>query len=167
MEPTAPIACPVPHAPGPVPGVERLVADSAMQRQAAWFRILAGQVAAAGGLWLCFVTSSWLLRITGAISILFAMLWMRAQLRVLRSAREHVDYLELGPHHLALVEGGVARSIVLTSIRSVELDHDRLVVVLQLDDGTTLSLEPRYPGVGLRELGERVLQAVETARATP
>ncbi len=145
------------------PAVMRLVADTQNLRHAAWLRLCAAALAAISGVWLFAVTSSWVLRATAGASVLFAMIWTRAQLRVLRSPSATADYLEIGEHHLAIVEAGHARSVPLSAVRSVAIDEDRLVLVLDLQAGP-LIIEPRYRGVGLRELGQQIQHAVAAAQ---
>jgi hypothetical protein len=144
---------------------QRLEVDVAALRQAAWLRMLAALLSALSSLWLLAVTESWWLRAVALAGLAFAALWARAQRRVLGAEVSRVsrDYLELGEHHLAIVQQGQARSLSLASVRRIELDDDRLEVVLHLDSGEQLRLEPRYRGVGLRDLGKLLHDAVEHA----
>ena len=122
-------------------------------------RLVAAALAALSGLWLLIVSDGWLLRATALASVVFAGLWTRAVRRVAARGRSDPDWLELGQDHLAFHRSGTARSIALCDVRRVEIDEDRLVVVVCLADGERLTLEPRYLGLTLHDLARVVHEA--------
>jgi hypothetical protein len=168
MADPAPALCATPER-SPATTVERFVVDVSAERQAANLRLLAAAIALLGGLWLAGVAQALWLRGVGVTGCVFAVLWARRHLKQRRGQVEALatdahDYLELGEHHLAVREGAQARSLPLSSIAAVEIDDDRLVVVLRLHAGEPWLIEPRYQGLGLRELAERLHQAVAAER---
>jgi hypothetical protein len=145
---------------------ERLWVDMDGERQAAALRLLAAVLALGSGLWLMAVADELWLRGVGLTSCGFAVLWARRHWKQRKSQLPgQAHYLEIGEHHLALAEGADARSLPLSCIQAVEIDDDRLLVVLRLHDGEPWLIEPRYRGVGLRDLAERLYAAVEREQA--
>ena len=144
-------------------GGRRFLADSSGERQAAALRLSAAAVAAFSGIWLLAVTDSWLLRGTALVSILFATLW-GVSLARRRQPDGPSNHLEIGRHHLRLAQDGQARSVALRTVRSVEIDQDRLIIVLCLDGDERLTLDACYVGIGLQDLAELLHQAVFSSR---
>ena len=60
--------------------------------------------------------------------------------------------------------GAEQRAIPREHVARVELDDDRLVVVLRLTTGEELAIEPVYGGLGLRELGETLQRYLDPSR---
>ncbi len=144
---------------------ERLLVDVDSEQQAARLRLVAAGLALASGVWLVWVAQPLWLRGVGVVACAFAALWARRNVKQAAAhAAQPEAYLELGEDHLALVDGPSTRSLPLASIAAVELDDDRLVVVLRLHGGEPWLLEPRYRGIGLRELAQRVHRAVQAQR---
>jgi hypothetical protein len=134
----------------------RLAFDGAGQRTQADLRIGAACIAVLAGIWLAWVEGRWWLRLTALASVLFGMRWLSV-VRAARAARsDDADYLEITSDELVLATGAEIRRQPLDGIRAVELDHDRLTVMLRLASGEELAIEPNYGGLGLRELGETI-----------
>jgi hypothetical protein len=134
----------------------RLALDASGRRAQANLRIGAACIAVIAGIWLAWVEGRWWLRLTALASVLFGMRWLSLA-RASRAARkDDADYLEITGDELVLATGLEVRRLPLDSIRAVELDHDRLTVMLRLENGEELAIEPQYGGLGLRELGETI-----------
>jgi hypothetical protein len=139
----------------------RLPLDAASERAHATLRMAAAFIALGAGIWLVSVDGRFWLRLTALASVAFALRW----LQLLRAARAALSdgagqYLEIASDQVVLAAGASVRRVPRDSIRAVELDHDRLVVVLRLTSGEELPIEPRYGGLDLRELGETLQRAL-------
>jgi hypothetical protein len=136
----------------------RLMLDVETEESNAHLRLGAAALAVLGGAWLLWVERTepnWVLILVALASIVFALRWLtayRKQRVVTATAAAH--YLEITAERVILAEGSHQRSISCERIRAIELDEDRLAVVLRLYTGDTVVIEPVYGGLGLRELGE-------------
>jgi len=143
----------------------RLMLDRADVRGSARVRLAAAVVAGAASAWLIWVEQSIVLRLLALAGAAFAVRWIigyRKTGRSLSAADAH--YLEITKDRLTVADGTHPRSIPATQIERIELDEDRLVVVLRLEGGEELPIEPVYGGLGLRDLAETLQQYV-SARA--
>lgn len=136
----------------------RLMLDVEAEQRNAHLRLAAAALAVFGGAWLLWVQRSepnWVLIVVALAGIAFALRWL-ASYRKLRhvAGTAAAHYLEITAEHVTLAEGSQQRSIPREHIQAVELDDDRLAVVLRLHTAETVVIEPVYGGLGLRELGE-------------
>jgi hypothetical protein len=139
-------------------GPLRLMLDVEAEESNAHLRLAAAAFAVLGGAWLLWVQRTepnWVLVLVALASVLFALRWLGSyrKLRQL-AATAAAHYLEITAERVTLAEGPQQRSIACERIQAIELDEDRLAVVLRLHTGDTLVIEPVYGGLGLRELGE-------------
>jgi hypothetical protein len=128
-------------------------------------RLIAAVVAVVGGVWLAWVDDSLWLRLTALASGLFAVRFVASYRKARRLNPSDAQYLEITPEHLTLAHGAHLRSIPVEHIDRIELDEDRIAVVLCLGTGEELTVEPVYGGLGLRELAE-TLQRYSRGHAT-
>jgi hypothetical protein len=133
----------------------RLMLDTANERVLAGIRLGAAVIALAAGVWLAWVEGRWWLRLTAFASVAFALRWFTS-LRAARAALADSSgqYLEITSEHVVIAGLGSERKVARADVQAVELDNDRLVVVLRLKDGEAFPIEPRYGGFTVRELGE-------------
>jgi hypothetical protein len=151
---------------GPVPQPSRrFEVDRSALDTAAALRGAAAMLAGVAGLWLLAVAQAWVPRALALAGLVFAFFWGRAQWRHLRTRERVSGYLELAPATLVISDGSATRHIALADVRSVEVDDDRLEVLLQLASGEALRVEPQYRGVGLHELARLLHEAASRARA--
>lgn len=138
-------------------------------------RLSAAIVAAAAGAWLAWVETSTWLRVAALLSLLFAARFIASYRKVRRvAANRSAHYLEITTERVTLTEGLGAgekpeqKTIPFERVTRIELDEDRIAVVLHAQDtDEQLVIEPVYGGLGLRELGEtlhRYQQAMRSAR---
>jgi hypothetical protein len=133
----------------------RLTLDRAEIQVTARVRLVAAVLTAAAAIWLTWVQHEIGFRLLAVAGGLFAVRWLlvyRRSARTVSSAEAH--YLEITTERLTLADGTHHRSIPIDRIERVELDEDRLVVVLRLGSGDELPIEPVYGGLGLRDLAE-------------
>jgi hypothetical protein len=85
---------------------------------------------------------------------LFAVRFVAGYRKARRLDPNDAHYLEITPEHLILAQGAHRRTVPFAQLDRIELDEDRLAVVLCLGTGEALTVEPVYGGLGLLELGE-------------
>jgi hypothetical protein len=138
-------------APQPV----RLMLDTPGERTLARIRVAAAVLALIGGVWLAWVEVGTWLRLTALASVAFALRWLSLQSGARATlADPQAHYLEISTDQLVIAAGAEKRTIMRDNVQAVELDDDRLVVVLRLRGGEELAIEPRYGDLTLRELGQ-------------
>ena len=139
----------------------RLGLDREGERDQGRMRLCAAIVALLAGAWLAWVADAWWLRLTGLASVLFSARFAQ-KARAARAAEQDAGahYLEITADHVTLAEGATQRTVPREHVQAVELDEDRLIVVLRLHGGEELPIEPRYGGLPPRELGETLRRAL-------
>ncbi|HET8936429.1 MAG TPA: hypothetical protein VFN67_23455 [Polyangiales bacterium] len=143
----------------------RLMLDIAHEQTNARVRLSAAVVAAGAALWLAWVDTSVWLRVLALVSLLFAARFVASYRKVKRTATDTAaHYLEITTERVTLAEGAGQRSIPFERVTRIELDEDKIAVVLRTGDAEELSVEPVYGGLGLRELAD-TLQRYRQARA--
>jgi hypothetical protein len=129
--------------------------DIAHEQTDARLRLSAAVVAAGAAAWLAWVETSVWLRVTALVSLLFAARFIasyRKVKRVSKTASSH--YLEITTERVTLAHGAEQQSIPFERVTRIELDEDKIAVVLRAGDAEELSVEPLYGGLGLRELAD-------------
>ena len=147
--------------PGAADAPLTLPLDISGERAQARVRVTAAWLAMAAGIWLAAVDAAVWLRVTALTSVAFSVRWLmvqRAARAALSDPTQH--YLEITREHLVIAEGSSQRTIARQEIRAIELDEDRLVVVVRLLDGQAQTIEPRYGKLGPRELGETLVRVL-------
>jgi hypothetical protein len=120
-------------------------------------RLSAAVVAGVAGLWLAWVETSVWPRIAALVSWLFAARFIASYRKARRLAQDtSAHYLEITTERVTLAQGDRAeqRSIPFERVTRIELDEDKIAVVLRAGDAEELSVEPVYGGLGLRELAD-------------
>ncbi len=146
--------------------VERLVLDVHGLRSERALRIVAALVSFGSSAWLFAVGRSLVQHAFAAAALFFGVVFLvraRKQKNLTRDASQH--YLDIGEPDLALTEGEHARREAWSEVEAVEVDEDRLVVVLRLRQRAPWILEPRYGGLPPQQLAERLHASLTRARA--
>jgi hypothetical protein len=149
----------------PVAEPLRLTLDLDAERAQARLRFGAALIALAGATWLSLVDGRIWPRIAAVLSALLAVRMVqgyRAAQGALANAAGH--YLEITADQLVIAAGDTQQRIARDELAAIELDHDRLVVVLRCHDGSEIAIEPRYGGLTFEALGQ-TLQAALAPRA--
>jgi len=144
----------------------RLSLDVGFEQATAQLRLAAAVLAGVAGIWLAWVEQSMWLRITALASAAFAARWIagfRKTQRTARAAAAH--FLEITTQRVTLAAGTHQRSVPFDRVQRIELDEDRLTVVMRMTDGEELVIEPVYGGLGLRELGETLQRYLSWQRS--
>ncbi len=139
--------------------------DRDAERSVALLRLVAAVVVAGAAIWLA------LLRPAGAVwicilgSLVASLAWLgmaAAARRRLRRAQDH--RLVLDPEGLALVDGDRERRAPWEAVEAVEVDEDRLVVVVRVrGEDAPIVVEPRYGGLGVLDLDAAIRAARDQA----
>jgi hypothetical protein len=140
--------------------------DVELEQSNAQLRLFAAVLAAGAGIWLIWVDRNLWLRLTALASVAFAVHWtlgFRKTSRVTQAAARH--FLEIDNQRLTLASGASERSIAFERVQRIELDQDRLAVVVRMDSGEELAIEPMYGGLDLHELGETLQRCLVSQRA--
>jgi hypothetical protein len=128
--------------------------DIEHERSSARLRLAAAVIAAVGGGWLAWVDTSIWMRLTALASWMFAARFVAGYRKARRLDPNDAHYLEITPEHLILAQGAQHRTIPFAQLDRIELDEDRIAVVLCLGTGEELTVEPVYGGLGQLELAE-------------
>ena len=139
----------------------RLTLDVREVRDRMRLRLPAALLAFGGGVWLLWAADNSLLRVVAGAGLVFATMWVvRARTSVAQLAHADDHYLESDADGLTVRSGTQLRRLAWSEIAAVEIDEDRLVVLLRLRDGSRpLAIEPQYGELGLYELGEWIQSA--------
>lgn len=138
---------------GPV--LRRLDLDVRGERQVALLRLVAAIVVALGALWIAAIgpgLAGWVIVLLAAIAAFF---WAKAsrasRRRVANPAGSYLAIAEMGLH---IGKDGTVCRVPRAEVTGIELDEDRLVVVVRRRDGTSVIVEPIYGGIGAYDLHE-------------
>lgn len=135
----------------------RFTLDVASERATARLRLL-GAVAVVGGCgWIAVTRPGVVVGIVAAFGLLVAAFWVVSWRRSEKRLRDAPRwYLELGADELVLSEGERVVHVPWPSVRGVEIDEERLVVVVTRTGADPVVIEPRYPGVAIEALAAAV-----------
>jgi hypothetical protein len=129
--------------------------------------LLATVPALVGGAWLAWIADSWLLHSLAAAGLIFATLWVvlaRRSMKQLADAELH--YLDIGDLTLQVRTGAQLQTLAWSDVEAVEIDEDRLVVLLRVRGAKPLAIEPMYGGLTLTELGMTLQRARQSSLAS-
>jgi hypothetical protein len=140
--------------------VERFEVDPTDMRIFAWARGLLGLFALFSA---CILLASRLPVVifgVAVVGVLIALMWLR-QARVAHARARAPEEHSLTVHERGLVlrEGTRVCSLAFRDVTAVEIDEERLDIVLKRNTGDTLRIEPRYAGVAIDELMRRLSEA--------
>jgi len=95
------------------------------------------------------------------LGLVISMVWLRQARRAAASARRSApEALVVHALGFALDEGERTHWVPWRNVLNVEVDEERLDIVVQQSDADPLRIEPRYPGVEIHEL----VRTLEDAR---
>jgi hypothetical protein len=101
------------------------------------------------------------------VGLLVPLVWLRqAKTARLRAASPEAHCLELYAGGLVLREGPRATALDYREISGFAVDEERLDIVVKRTHGPDFHIEPRYAGVAIHELMDRLSSARALALAT-
>jgi len=131
--------------------------DRRGERAVYGLRLGAAALTFLGSLWLALLGPSTLGWVVVGLGILATVGWVVSFERARRRDHDrHRYYLDLAGDRLTLAEGAELHTIPWNRIVEVNVDEDRLAVVVTQDGGAPLRIEPRYGALGIYELAERL-----------
>lgn len=147
--------------------VELLELDTQAERSVSRLRLVAAALVGSSSVVILLFASP------STFGVVIALLGLGASLGwvvAFRRSGKRVDdkgryYLRLDAEGLRLARGGEARELAWSEVLELQVDEERLVVVLQLGDGRTLDIPPIFRGYGLYEI-EDLLKARLRAAST-
>lgn len=136
---------------------DRLPFDRA-NADVAWTRRVAIGVTVIGAALLAGLARTWWSYLVAAVSLVAVRFWA---MRVATASHEQTVLadraLELDDDGLSLPRAsGETTRVAWRDLARVEIDHDRLVVVLRKKDETEIEIEPCFGGLGLEALAARI-----------
>jgi hypothetical protein len=143
---------------GPV--LEHFEASAAWFKAEAVLRLMASIVALAAALAALLGSlpiGAFLIALTG---VLVGFAWFFAARRGLKRSQHASDFtLDVYARAFALREGGTLVIVPFAEITRIDVDEERLDVVIERTSGAPLRIEPRYPGVEIHQLMHRLRNA--------
>ncbi|NOY93299.1 MAG: hypothetical protein GXP55_19100 [Deltaproteobacteria bacterium] len=145
---------------------DALELDIQAERSVSRLRLLAATLVGSSSLAILFGSPSTFGVVVGLLGLGASVGWVVAFRRSGARVRERDCYfLQLDDRGLRLARGGEPRELAWSEVRELQVDEERLVVVLQLRDGQTLDIPPIFRGYGLYEI-EDLLKARLRAAST-
>ncbi len=139
--------------------VNVLELDSQAERSVSRLRLLAAALVGSSSLAILFGSPSTFGVVVGLLGLGASVGWVVAFRRSGKRVSEGDRYfLRLDDWGLRLARGGEPRELAWSEVLELQVDEERLVVVLQLRDGRTLDIPPIFRGYGLYEI-EDLLKA--------
>ncbi len=141
----------------PASGVERLAFDGAVHDVATTRRIAGVLVVIGAALLAALARTSWAY-VVAALALVAARFWAR---RIAAASGEEralaARALELGERGVDIPRpDGSTSHVAWTELRRIEIDHERLLVVLRLEGEREVEIEPSFGGLGLDALARRI-----------
>lgn len=143
---------------------QRLQVAPTDQRWLALVRGGSAALAALGSLALLCADVPLPVFLAALLGLLMSLLWIgqaRRALRVARSAEAH--HLSIYRDGFVVAEGQHVTRVPFGHVRELEVDEERLDILVKLSTGESLRLEPRYPGVAIHDLVRSLHEAREQA----
>ena len=76
-------------------------------------------------------------------------------------------HLDIGPDGLTIAFGDTMAEVRWTEVEAIELDEERLLIVVRRAEGDAVEIPPVWEGVGLDELYSRIEGTWDGARRPP
>jgi hypothetical protein len=134
------------------------------QRLLALVRGGSAAVAALGSLALLCADVPLPVFLAALLGLLMSLVWLgqaRRALRVSRTAEAH--HLSIYQDGFVVAEGERVTRVPFGRVRELEVDEERLDILVKLSADESLRLEPRYPGVAIHDLVRSLHEAWEQA----
>lgn len=140
----------------------RFEVAAADQRSVALVRAGSALLAGLGSIALLLADVPVPVFLAAVLGLLMSLVWLgqaRRALRLSRSADAH--HLSVYRDGFVLAESERVTRVPFGQVNGLELDEERLDIVVKLSTGESLRLEPRYPGVAIHDLVRSLQEAWE------
>ena len=140
-----------------LPSREYYPVDTAAIAAIGRFRLLGALACTASGVWIAFLGPELLGWTVAVLAWAISFFWMAAYLGSRRSVRREASQgLILDAEEVRWSHRGAPHSVNWADVESLEVDEDRLVLVVRTTDGTSKSIEPLYRGLSLYDMANRL-----------
>ena len=147
---------------GPI--LARFEVSAGDQRALAYLRGICGLLALGGAGAMLLGRLSVTLFMVALLAVLLSLAWLAQARRLSQAARAAVrPALTVHTLGLRLEEPNRNEWLAWTDVTRIEVDEERLDVIVTRRDETTLRLEPRYQGVDLHQLVRTLTEAWQSA----
>ncbi len=146
------------------PLLERFEVDPGTERSVSRLRLVAAVLAGLGAIAMLLSELPFTMLLIAVLALLVSAGWIAKSRSIEKRARtpeEH--FLALHKHGLLLREGAAITWVPWARITHIDVDDERLDIVLDWGEEAPLRLEPRYPGVEIYELMHRLRNAWRAA----
>lgn len=131
----------------------RLAYAVSAEREIAWFRFASALLVAPAAVAVLVLARPIGAKVIAAVGLAASVGWVVAFFRARARIREaHERHLDIGPEGLRIVLGAEPVEVRWSEVESVDVDEERLLLVVKLAGGGALELPPVWEGVGLEEL---------------
>lgn len=140
--------------------LERFEVDPATEHAVSRLRLVAAVLAGLGAIAMLLSTLPFTMLLIAVLALLVSAGWIAKSRSIEKRARtpeEH--YLAVHARGLLLREGASLTWVPWERITHIDVDDERLDIVLEQGDQAPLRLEPRYPGVEIYALMHRLRNA--------
>jgi hypothetical protein len=140
--------------------LERFEVDPASERAVSRLRLTAAVLAGLGAIAMLLSTLPFTMLLIAILALLVSAGWIAKSRTIEQRARTpEQHYLALHARGLMLCEGGSLSWVPWECVTHIEVDEERLDIVLERSTEPPLRLEPRYPGVEIYTLMNRLRNA--------
>ncbi len=130
----------------------RFQVDPREQRLLARVRAIAALLAAPAALAMLLGELPWPVFLVAVLALLLSLAWLGQARRLWRASKREPDALFVHAGGIELREAGQSTWLAWAEVERVEVDEERLEVVITRHVAPALRIEPRYPGVDIYEL---------------
>ncbi len=133
--------------------IQRFEVDAATELSLARLRFVAAGLASLGAVAMLLSSLPFVIMLVAVLSLLVSLGWMakaRSTEKRARSPQDH--FLAVHAAGLDLADGPSRTWVMWASVTQIDVDEERLDIVVERADGEPLRLEPRYPGVEIHDL---------------
>lgn len=137
--------------------VERFEVDPHTERSVSRLRLAAAVLAGLGAIAMLLSTLPFTMLLIAVLALLVSAGWIAKSRSIEKRARApHEHYLALHTRGLLLREGPSLTWVPWEGVTHIDVDDERLDIVLERVSEPPLRLEPRYPGVEIYALMHRL-----------
>jgi len=148
--------------PGPLR--ERFEIDPGDERAVARLRLLAAGLAALSAIAMLLSSLPFVMLLLAVLALLVALGWFsRAKSLAARAKNPEEHFLALHTRGFISAEGQKRMWVSWTEVTHIEVDEERLEIVVTREAEEPVRLEPRFPDLEIHELVRRLRNAWHTA----
>lgn len=133
--------------------LQRFEVDAATEHSLARLRFWAACLASVGAVAMLLSSLPFVIMLVAVLALLVSLGWMAKARSTEKRAKAPQDhFLALYASGLEVAEGPSRTWVLWDSVTHIDVDEERLDIVLERANEDPLRLEPRYPGVEIHDL---------------